>query len=43
MLIGIIVACEVGFWVILLAGLVARYLLRLPRLGLGLAGMRTPR
>jgi len=33
-LLGIIVACETGFWVILLAGLVARYLLRLPRLGL---------
>ena len=36
MLLGVIVACEVGFWVILLAGLVARYLLHLPRLGLGL-------
>ncbi len=34
MLLRVIVACEIGFWVILLAGLVARYLLRLPRLGL---------
>ena len=34
MLLGVIVACEIGFCVILLAGLVARYLLRLPRLGL---------
>ncbi len=31
-----IVACEVGFWVALLAGLSARYLLRRPRLGAAL-------
>ena len=36
MLLAVIVACEVGFWVLLLAGLVARYLLRLRRLGAGL-------
>jgi hypothetical protein len=33
MLIGIIVACEIGFWVMLGAGLVARYLLGRRRLG----------
>jgi hypothetical protein len=33
---ALIVACEVGFWVVLLAGLVARYLLRRPRLGAAL-------
>ena len=33
MIYGVIVACEVGFWVVLLAGLVARYVLRRPRLG----------
>lgn len=31
-----IVACEIGFWVAILAGLVSRYLLRRPRLGAGL-------
>ncbi|MER7456353.1 hypothetical protein [Micromonospora sp. NPDC126480] len=36
MLIGLIVACEVAFWVVLVAGLVARYPLRRPRLGAGL-------
>lgn len=36
MLIGIIVACEILFWVVLLAGLTARYLLRRPRLGAAL-------
>ena len=30
-LIGFIVACEVGFWCLLGAGLVARYVMRLPR------------
>jgi hypothetical protein len=30
-LIALIVACEVGFWCLLGAGLVARYLMRLPR------------
>ena len=33
MIIAAIVACEVGFWVVLAAGLLARYALRLPRLG----------
>ena len=32
----LIVACEVGFWVVLFAGLAARYLLRCPRLGAAL-------
>ena len=33
---ALIVACEVAFWVVLLAGLVARYSLRRPRLGAAL-------
>jgi hypothetical protein len=33
MLIAVIVACEIGFWVVLGAGLVARYLLGRRRLG----------
>lgn len=33
MLLAIVVACEVGFWVLLLGGLAARYLLRWQRLG----------
>ncbi|WP_173038875.1 hypothetical protein [Phytohabitans flavus] len=33
MILAIIVACEIGFWVILGAGLVARYLLRWRRVG----------
>lgn len=33
MLVAAIVACEVGFWVVLAAGLAARYLLRWRRLG----------
>lgn len=36
MLLVIIVACEIGFWVLIGAGLTARYLLRRPRLGAGL-------
>ncbi|MDQ2583854.1 hypothetical protein [Saccharothrix yanglingensis] len=32
-LVVLIVACEVGLWVVLGAGLVARYVLRMPRLG----------
>src|SRR4051812_16046108 len=31
MIVAVIVACEVGFWVVLAAGLVARYGLRWPR------------
>ncbi|TWD79911.1 2TM domain-containing protein [Kribbella amoyensis] len=34
MLLAVIAACEVGFWVLLAGGLATRYLLRLPRLGL---------
>ena len=36
MLIAIIIACEIGFWVVLAAGLAARYVLRRPRLGAAL-------
>jgi hypothetical protein len=36
MLIGLIIACEIGFWVVLLSGLVARYLLGRRRLGAAL-------
>src|SRR5690606_40858753 len=32
MLLAVIVGCEIGFWVLLVSGLVARYLLRLRRL-----------
>ena len=34
MLIAVIAACEIGFWVLLAAGLGTRYLLRLPKLGM---------
>ncbi|MGW0500016.1 hypothetical protein ACWD0Z_32675 [Streptomyces sp. NPDC003007] len=36
MIVALIAVCEIGFWVLLAAGLGARYLLRMPRLGLGL-------
>ncbi|MEV4769187.1 hypothetical protein [Micromonospora humida] len=36
MLLAVIVGCEIGFWVLLVAGLVARYPLRRPRLGAAL-------
>ncbi|GLY25854.1 hypothetical protein [Micromonospora sp. NBRC 101691] len=36
MLVGLIIACEVAFWVVLAAGLIARYPLRRPRLGAAL-------
>ena len=36
MIYAVIVACEVGFWVFLLAGLITRYLLHRPRLGAAL-------
>jgi hypothetical protein len=36
MIVGLIVACEVGFWVLLLAGLTARYALHWPRVGAAL-------
>jgi hypothetical protein len=35
-IVALIAACEIGFWVLLAAGLSARYLLRMPRLGLAL-------
>ncbi|MFJ3829607.1 hypothetical protein ACIPWI_16755 [Streptomyces sp. NPDC090046] len=33
MIVALIIACEVGFWVLLAAGLALRYLAKLPRLG----------
>lgn len=35
-IVTLIVICEVGFWVLLAAGLAARYLLKMPRTGLAL-------
>lgn len=34
--VAVIIACEIGFWILLAAGLGARYLLRRPRLGVAL-------
>lgn len=34
MLLAVIAACEVGFWVLLAAGMVTRYFFRLPRAGM---------
>ena len=39
MLIGVIVACEIGFWLFLLAGLACRYLLKQQRLSAVLLAM----
>ncbi|MEU3922906.1 hypothetical protein [Streptomyces sp. NPDC029004] len=36
MIVTLIVICEVGFWVLLAAGLATRYALKMPRLGAGL-------
>ncbi|MCB8903167.1 MULTISPECIES: hypothetical protein [unclassified Streptomyces] len=36
MIVTLIVICEVGFWVLLAAGLAARYLLKMPRTGIAL-------
>ncbi|MDT9680612.1 hypothetical protein RND61_00695 [Streptomyces sp. TRM76323] len=36
MVVTLIVVCEVGFWVLLAAGLAARYVLRMPRTGAAL-------
>ncbi|MFG2810707.1 hypothetical protein ACLQ2D_35515 [Streptomyces sp. DT199] len=36
MIVALIAACEIGFWVLLAAGLATRYLLRMPRTGLAL-------
>lgn len=33
MIVGLIIACEIGFWVLIALGLIARYVLRRPRLG----------
>jgi hypothetical protein len=35
-IVGLIIACEVAFWVLLAAGLAFRYVFRMPRLGLAL-------
>jgi hypothetical protein len=35
-IVALIAACEIGFWVLLAAGLACRYLLRMPRTGLAL-------
>jgi hypothetical protein len=35
-IVALIAACEIGFWVLLAAGLAFRYLLRMPRTGLAL-------
>ncbi|MFG3030384.1 hypothetical protein ACGFZJ_17965 [Streptomyces sp. NPDC048253] len=36
MIVGLIIACEVAFWLLLAAGLAFRYVFRMPRLGLAL-------
>lgn len=36
MIVTLIVLCEVGFWVLLAAGLATRYLLKMPRTGMAL-------
>ncbi|MFE9608802.1 hypothetical protein [Streptomyces sp. NPDC006012] len=36
MIVGLIIVCEVAFWVLLAAGLAFRYVLRMPRTGLAL-------
>ncbi|MFE9770875.1 hypothetical protein ACFYOV_04170 [Streptomyces sp. NPDC005931] len=36
MIVALIAACEIGFWVLLAAGLACRYVFRMPRLGLAL-------
>ncbi|MBD0424243.1 hypothetical protein AB0L35_03425 [Streptomyces sp. NPDC052309] len=36
MIVTLIIACEIGFWVLLAAGLSFRYLLRMPRTGMAL-------
>nr|WP_239062798.1 2TM domain-containing protein [Streptomyces sp. SID13031] len=38
-MLAVIVGCEIGFWVLLAAGMGTRYLLRLPRLGMVLLAM----
>ena len=34
MILGIIIACEIGFWAVIVLGLIARYILNAKRLGL---------
>ncbi|MFE2049436.1 hypothetical protein [Streptomyces sp. NPDC059459] len=36
MIVTLIIVCEIGFWVLLAAGLATRYLLRMPRTGMAL-------
>ncbi|MCS0634217.1 hypothetical protein NX801_00755 [Streptomyces sp. LP05-1] len=36
MVVALIISCEIGFWVLLAAGLAVRYLLRMPRTGAAL-------
>lgn len=36
MILGVIIACEIGFWIAILSGLAARYILRAQRLGTAL-------
>lgn len=39
MILAAIIACEIGFWVVILAGLIARYPLHRPRLGAALLAL----
>lgn len=39
LILGVIVACEIGFWVLVVLGLLARYVMRWPRTGAVLLAM----
>jgi hypothetical protein len=39
MILSVIIACEIGFWIAIGSGLIARYLLKLPRLGVVLLAL----
>lgn len=39
LIVAVIIACEIGFWVVVALGLFARYVLRRPRLGVTLLAM----
>ena len=39
MILGIIIACEIGFWAVIVLGLIARYILKAKRLGLVLIAL----
>lgn len=39
LVLAVILACEIGFWVLIVAGLLARYVLRWPRIGVVLLAM----